>query len=373
LPAEQGGILEEGVEMKNRATNLLLALVLAVGLAACGEESRLLEPENIEDAELTLIVDPDLTEAIVLDAEASINGLVGSVAPSEGTLFAQPNEEAVAQARELLRQARQKFYEARQAWLRGDTPTAAELAQEARELVAEALVLVFGEEAYDHLLQRVEHIITWLEAQVDEEASELLARIRELRDEAVALRDSDLIAATERLILAVQIAHRERVHHRRQQLAWHARLSFFMAGVAVDVAGEYAGVDATEAQLRVLRHAAVLRDMAQDALSIGRFRLALSLAREAVNVSLIVVMLEPTTDADKVQAMIDLSNLAIAAAEEAIATASESPGSLPVHLLELAKQLQAHGIDIADTYPRRAIYILWHASVTAYGVVEIVS
>lgn len=359
--------------MKNRAINLLLALVLAVGLAGCGEESSLLEPENIEDAELTLIVDPELTEAIVLDAEASINSLVASVAPSEGALFAQPNEEAVAQARELLRQARQKFYEARQAWLRGDTPTAAELAQDARELVAQALVLVFGEEAYDHLLQRVEHIITWLEAQVDEEASELLARIRQLRDEAVALRDSDLLAATERLILAVQIAHRERVHQRRQQLAWHARLSVFMAGVAVDVAGEYAGVDATEAQLRVLRHAAVLRDMAQDALSIGRFRLALALAREAVNVSLIVVMLEPTTDADKVQAMIDLSNLAIAAAEEAIASASEPPGSLPVHLLELAKQLQAHGIDIADTYPRRAIYILWHASVTGYGVVEIVS
>ena len=357
--------------MKKRAVNLLLALLLAVGLAACGEESSLLEPEDLQDAELALIVDPELTEAIVLDAEASINSLVGSLAPSEGALFAQPNEEAVAQARELLRQAREKFFEARQAWLRGDTETAAELAMEARLLVAEALVMVFGEEAYDELLQRVDHIIAWLEAQVDEEASELLARIRELRDEAETLRDSDLIAATERPILAVQIAHRERVHQRRQALAWHARLSVFMAGVAVDVAGEHAGLDATEQQLRVLRHAAVLRDMAQDALSIGRFRLALSLAREAVNVSLIVVMLEPTTDAGKVQAMIDLSNVAIAAAEDALV--NEAADSLPLLLLELAKRLQAQGIDIADTYPRRAIYILWHASVTAYGVVEMVS
>jgi HEPN domain-containing protein len=357
--------------MKNRAIKLLLAVLLAAGLAACGEQASVLEPDNPQDAELTLIVDEVLFEAIVLDAEASINSLVGVVAPSEGALFAQPDPQTIEQARELLRQARQKFFEARRAWVNGDTPRAAELAQDARELVAEALILVHGEEAYDNLLERVDHIITWLDAEVDEEASELLARIRELRDEAEALRDSDLIAATERLILAVQIAHRERVHQRSRELAWHARLSVFMAGVAVDLAEEYAGEDITEMQTRALRHAMYLHHMAQEALSIGRFRLALVLAREGINVSLIVVMLEPTTDADKVQAMIDLSNLAIAAAEEAVA--NEPAGSLPVQLLELAKRLQAHGMDIQDTYPRRAIYILWHASVTAHGVVQMVS
>ncbi len=230
---------------------------------------------------------------------------------------------------------------------------------------------MFGEEAYDRLLERVEHVISWLEERVDEENSDLLARIRELRDEAEALRDTDLVLATERLVLALQIANRERVHQRRQELAQHARLSVFMANSAVELAAGIAGDDATEGQIHALKHAQHMAAHALQALNAGRFRFAMMLAREAVNISLVAVMLEPGIEGNRLQAMIELSERAIAAAEEAVA--GLDPGSFQVRLLEHAKQLQARAIEIADMYPRRAIHVLWHASVTAYGVIRLSS
>lgn len=357
--------------MQNRSIRLLAALV-AVGMVACGEGSELVGPEPGQ-IDVDLMVDEDVTEATVADAEAALDALAGGPLLPGGAveLLGEPDPETIAQARELLQQARQKWAEARQAWLSGDTELAAELAMEARLLVAEALILVFGEEAYDHLLLRVDQVISFLEEQVDEEQSELLARILELRAEAEALREEDLIAATERLVLALQIAHRERVRHRLHELAQHARLSVFMAGSAVQLATEYVGDDATEEQLHALGHAAHLLSDAEAALGAGRLRLAHVLAREAVNVSLVAVMLEPGLEGERLEAMIELSERAIAAAEEALA--GQDASTFAVRLLEHAKELQARVLGITDLHPRRAIHVLWHISVTAYGVIGLVT
>jgi hypothetical protein len=179
-----------------------------------------------------------------------------------------------------------------------------------------------------------------------------------------------LIAGTERLILAMHIAHRERTLHRRQEMAQHARLSLFMATSAVQLAGGIAGDDATDEQIHVLRHAAHLLEDAAQAFNAGRLRLSFVLSREVVNLSLVVVMLEPGIEGQRLEAMIELSNRAIAAAEEALA--STDPTEFAARLLEHAKNLQARALEIADIYPRRAIHVLWHASVTAYGVIRLV-
>ncbi len=208
---------------------------------------------------------------------------------------------------------------------------------------------------------------------MDDQASELLARIRELRDEAEALRGTDLKASLERLILALQIANRERAIHRQQELIQHARLSLFMAMNSVGLAVEVVGADPTEGQIHALRHAQHLTRDAEQACSAGRYRLCLYLAREAVNVSLVAVVLEfGGRDTELVQAMIDLSNRAIAAAEDALAN-TDPPNEFAVRLLEHAKQLQARVLEIVDVHPRVAVHVLWHVSVTAYGVIQIAS
>lgn len=369
--------------MNKRTLRMLLAVALVGGLAACDEESSILDPgTDPEGIELDLQVDEDLVDLIVTDAEAAFAGLVGP-APAIGVetdqvaLFAEPDPATLEQARQLLQEARQLFAEARQAWRHGDSQTAADKAFQARMKVAEAWVLVLGEEAFERHRQRVEQVISWLEQRVDEEASQLLNRIRELRDEADAIRAQDpnseehLIRATERLVLALQIANREQAHMRRQEMAQHARLQVFMAHSALGLAGDIAGDDATERQIRVWRHAQHLTMHAGQALEAGRFRLAFALAREAESVSLAVVMLEPGVEQARVQAMVELAERAISAAEDALAGVDGR--SFAARLLEHAKALQAKGNEIAFSHPRVAVHVLWHASVTAYGVIRLVT
>ena len=367
--------------MKRQSIRILTALALAGGLAACGDEASILDPgTDPQGIEFDLQVDEDLTDLVLTDAEAALSGLVGP-APASGidsgqpALFAEPNPAALDAARLKLQEARQLFIQARQAWRHGDTETAAELALQARLMVAEAWVMVFGEEAFERHRQRVEQVISWLEQQVDDESSQLLARIRELRDEGDAIRAEDptsedhLIRATERLVLALQIANREQAHMRRGEMAQHARLQVFMAQSALGLAQDVAGDDATERQIYVWRHAQHLTLRAGEALDAGRFRLAFGLAREAENVALVVVMLEPGLEQARVQAMVELAERAISAAEEALA--GGDPQTFRARLLEHAKSLQAKGNGLAFSRPRVAVHILWHASVTAYGVIQL--
>lgn len=367
--------------MKRRLVASLVALGLAGVLSACGDESSILDPgTDPQGIELDLQVDEDLTDLVLTDAGAALSGLLdpvmsSGVDASSPDLFAEPDPDAVDAARLKLEEAHQLFMQAREAWRHGDTETAAELAFQARMKVAEAWVMVFGEEAFDRHRQRVEQVISWIEQRVDEESSQLLGRIRELRDQADAIRAEDptseqqLIRATERLVLALQIANREEVHMRRIELAQHARLQVFMAQSAVGLAQEIAGDDATERQIYAWRHAQHLAVNAGEALAAGRFRLAFALAREAENVALVVVMLEPGLDQARVQAMVELAERAISAAEEALVGSDAQ--SFRVRLLEHAKMLQAKGNELAFSRPRVAIHILWHASVTAYGVIQL--
>ncbi len=354
--------------MRRTRTTALLALLLVGGLAAC-DDSSVTSSDGVEQTLLDLMVDEDLTEAVIVDVEAALAAVLGAPAPS-GALFSAPDPDAVDDARALLEQARERFRQARQAWIGGDTELAAELAEDGRRLIAQAMLLVFGDEAYPRMLERVDNVIAWLEEGVDGEASELLARIRELRAEAEGLKGSDEVAAMERLVLALQIAHREAAHHRRMEMAQHSRHSLFMAHQALELATDVAGDDATPAQLHLLRHMQHLLQDAHLAQDAGRFRLAFVLAREVVNLGLVVVMLEPDAAQDRVLLMIDVSDLAIEAAEAAVA--GLPPGSFLVQLLDHVKLLQTRAIQISDTQPRRAIHILWHVSLTAYAIVDMV-
>ncbi len=364
--------------MRKPTINALLALALVGALAACDDSSVLGPDDGIEGTIMQLMVDEDLTEALIVDVEAAIAGVLDAPAPSSVAGLTEPNPDAADQARALLEQAREQFRLARQAWIRGDTPAAAEYALEGRLLVAEAMVLVLGEEAYVQLLERVDQIITWLEEQVDEEASELLSRIRELKAEAEAYYltyqdtqdTADLHNAVERLLLAVQIAHRERVHHRRQHIERHAQHSIFMATMALALAEEVAG-EFTPEQQRVFRHAVHLRNDAVLALEAGRYRLSLALSQAVVNLGLVVVILDPDLPENKVLALIAVSEGALEEAELALGDppSDEFLAALLVH----ARLVQIRAIQISDTFPRRAVHILWYVGVTARAITEAAS
>lgn len=367
--------------MMKRSINLLLAALLMSALAACDDDN-ILDPGSDADAqstELALSVDQDLTDAMVTDVEASIDALAGPApssgyaAPTQGAVFSTvPDPGVLEQARELLRQAREKFRLAREAWERGDTELAAELAKEGRLLVAEAIYLVFGQDGIERLKERVDLIISWLEERVDGEESDLLARIRELRDQAQEFCDQDLpIDAGERLLLAIQIAGRERADHRREELEAHARFSIFMAHSSLELAFEVVGDDMTEEQIYVLRYAQHVLEHAEEAFSMGRYRVSLHLAREVIGLTLLAVLQEPGPDRSKVLFMIGLSERAIEAMEAAIEGQDLEP--FVAALAERAKALQLRGVVIADTNPREAVHILWFASSMAYGVIRLVT
>ena len=373
--------------MNKRIFNMLLAALMVGGIAACDEESSILDPENNpQGVELELMVDEDLTEALVMDAEAAISATLGPAPAVSGleyseppVMFAEPPDpEVIVAARTKLREeCRPLFQQAREAWRSGDTESAAELAFQGRLCVAEALIMVLGEEAYDNLWQRLEHVLTWLEEGVDEDTSDLVARIRELMDEADAIKngseiDNQLALATERLLLALQIGNRERYRQRRQEMQQHSRLAIFMAQSAINLSLQVAGEDITERQVRAARHAQHMVMNAVQAWGNGRYGLAFHLAREAVNVSLLVVVLEPgVTEANLVEVMVQLSATAILAAEEALAGVDQQ--GFPAQLLRHAKMLKDKADLMAATHPRAAVHLYWHAAVTAYGVILLAS
>jgi len=373
--------------MNRRIFNMLLAALIVGGIAACDEESSILDPENNpQGVELELMVDEDLTEALVMDAEAAINAMLGPAPAVSGLEFSEPpvmfadppDPEVIAAARTKLREeCRPLFQQAREAWRSGDTESAAELAFQGRLCVAEALIMVFGEEAYDNLWERLEHVLTWLEEGVDEDTSDLIARIRQLMDEADVIRngpeiDNQLALATERLLLALQIGNRERHQQRRQEIQQHARFSIFMAQSAINLSLQVAGEDITERQIRAARHAQHMVIGAAQAWEVGRYGLAFHLAREAVNVGLLVVVLEPgVTDANLVEVMVQLSATAILAAQEALTSMGQQ--GFPALLLGHAEMLKDKADLMAATHPRAAIHLYWHAAVTAYGVIRLAS
>lgn len=361
--------------MRKRSINLLMATLLVGFLAACEDDITGPGSRSVESTMLELAVDPEFTDAIVTDAEAAIDAAVG-VAPSAvvsgGALFSVPDETDVEAARELLRQAREKFALARQAYEEGRLDEARQLALEGRLLVAQALLLVFGDEAYERLCERVLNIISWLEEGVDEGTSDLVGRIRQLKEEAeAAWASGDKEVAVERLLLAMQAADRDRAHHRRYELRAHARLSIFMAHSAIGLAVEIIGDDATDEQVHALRHAEHLLMHAEEAFLSGAFRLAFIYAREASNLALVAVLLEPDTDVSRVRMMIEISERALGAAEDALA--SGEPTEVALRLFELAQYLHRRGVELAESEPRRAVHVLWHSATTSYGIVRLMT
>lgn len=311
--------------------------------AACEREPA--APSPFGDGSIEAIVtDPDLT----------------GVSADEAGLW----DDAISdEARALLEQARQKFAAAREAYRSGDPEGAAALAEEGRLLLAEALLLIRGEDAYSEMLQRLDAVLTWMEERVEgDEVPPLLARLKTLREEAVsAWAAGERVRAVERLLLALQVADHARLRlHRDAALA--ARRSVALGASALELARAEIGREPTERQARLLHRAGELLRWARAALEACEYRRAFLLGRHVVEVTLVAVLNGERPDADDVAALADLARRTIEAAEAAV---GDAPTPFQARTLELARQWEARAQELAESHPLRSAALLWRAAVAA--------
>lgn len=260
-------------------THGLIVVLTAVALGACagdasgpeaGGSSATSDVPISADFELQVAADATVAEMTIEDAALWV-----ADDPASGPW---------AEARELFRQARR-------AWRAGDTGRAAELAYEARLLLAEAVIEKRGLEGLGVLGNHVEIIIERLDEAADEyaRAGALRDRLAALLDEAGELRDDgDLTGAAERLILGLGIA--DRMRYRYEDVSMDAEAYATRAVLAaervlnrVDAAiGPVKGPRVRHA----LAHARELTRRANAALEREAWRRAIVLSRRSIGWSL---------------------------------------------------------------------------------------
>lgn len=247
---------------------------LSVLVAACGGEpvgpgsqtqERADEPPLTAAFEIQVAADETVAEAMIEDAALWVSA-DAAVGPW-------------AEARELFRRARR-------AWRAGDTERAAELALEGRLVLARALVERRGEEGLDALEGHVEAILERLEEAADDyaRAAELAERLAELLDVSRAHRaDGELVAAAERLILALGIADRLRHRLTRGSVAEGVATRAVAAAEAIQArVVDAVGPDAGPRVRHALAHSRELLRRANAALEGEAWRRAVVLARRSI-------------------------------------------------------------------------------------------
>jgi len=335
--------------------NALLALVAAFGLAACSDNPTAPNggSASIADAELEVAADPDLAETAVQDVEISLS------------VSATPSPEV----QDLIDQARAKWKEAREAHAAGDEELAKQLAEEARRLLAEAMITARGEEVIDAMMGRLDNIIERLAepAEQYDRPAELKAMLETCADEAQALADSDdLIGAGAKLIYCLQLTDRARLRHRDmvRDRVNHARLAVARGHEAVGLATRMLGDSPTQTQADLLLAAEALQRTAEAALSQGSPRRAASLAHRAEWTSLAAVVDIDGVSPEEARDILDADEALIAQAEAAI---GPDPTPAQAALLNIAIRLHDAGVRKLSSSDRgrRGVGLLWHSAVTA--------
>ena len=348
------------MRFKGMNRNGLLALVAVFGLAACSDNPA--GPNDINtstgDAELEVAADPDLAETAVQDVEISLS--VSANVPPE--------------VQDLIDQARAKWQEAREAFAAGDEELAKQLADEARRLLAEAMITARGEEVIDHMMAKLDHIIERLAepAEQYDRPAELKATLEACADEAQVLIDSDdLIGAGAQLIYCLQLTDRARLRHRdmvRDRLN-HVRLAVARGHEAVELARRMLGDSPTQTQADLLLAAEALQRTAEAALGQGSPRRAAVLAHRAEWTSLAAVVDIDGVSPEEARAILDADEALIAQAEAAIGS---NPTPVQLAVLNLAIRLHDAGVRKMQSGDRgrRGVGLLWHSAVTAAILID---
>ena len=316
------------------------------------------EMPPMEDVEIQMATDPDLTTALIEDVSSSMSANMTAGASAE-----------ISTADSLFNQARVEF-------TRGDYERVRSLGDQARDALGRALANGRDRSSLDDFIDRVRDVRRQLAAgdTTDfDRPSDLTRDIDRFLDDATAARDrGDDVTAGQRIIDAHRRTDRSRVRRHDVDPEKWARLVVAMANKAVELANCLLnGTVITERQQHLLDTAARLAGASAHAYQNGHFRRAIILGHKAVSVSLTAVIRpDPVTD-DRIRALTDVVNsefqilIDLAEAELAAARAKldEEPNEFFEKLLTRAVAAFESGVEHLENGNPRGIQLIWRAAV----------
>ena len=348
------------------APGILMLIVLiwgAIYLSGCTDlptDPTFDEIPPIDDAEVEMATDPDLTASLIEDVSSSMTANMTAAAAAE------------------ISTADSLFTEARVELTRGDYQRVRSLGDQARDALGRALAKGRDRSSLDDFIDRVRDVRRQLAAgdTVDfDRPSDLKRDIDNLLDQATdALDRGDDVTAGERVIDAHRRTDRSRVRRHDADPERGAKLVVAMAEQAVELANSILnGTVISERQQHLLDKAARLAVSSAEAYENGHYRRAIVLGHKAVSVSLIAVIRpDPETD-DRIRALTDVATsefqflVEVARAElEAARIALDldpEPNEYFERLLVRAVAAFETGVEHLENGNPRGIQLIWRAGV----------
>ena len=312
----------------------------------------------MEDVEIEMATDPDLTAALVEDVSSSMSANMTAAAAVE------------------ISTADSLFNEARVELTRGDYERVRALGDRARDALGRALARGRDRSSLDDFIDRVRDVRRLLAAgdTVDfDRPSDLARDIDRFMDDATNARDrGDDVAAGQRIIDAHRRTDRSRVRRHDGDPEKGARLVVAMAEVAVELATRLLdGLEISERKQHLLDTAARLAAASAEAFQNGHFRRAIIFGHKAVSVSLMAVIRPDQVTDDRIRALTDVASsefqvlidLAEAELEAAKAALELEPNEFFEKLLTRAVAAFETGVEHLTNGHPRGIQLIWRAAV----------
>ena len=314
----------------------------------------------IDDVEVEMATDPDLTASLIEDVSSSMTANMTAGAAAE-----------ISTADSLFTQARVEL-------TRGDYQRVRSLGNQARDALARALAKGRDRSSLDDFIDRVRDVRRQLAAgdTVDfDRPSDLKRDVDSLLDQATdALARGDDVTAGKRVIDAHRRTDRSRVRRHDADPERGAKLVVAMAEQAVELANRILNSTViSERQQHLLDKAARLAASSAEAYENGHYRRAIVLGHKAVSVSLIAVIRpDPETD-DRIRALTDVATSEFQFLVEVARTELEAarialdldpePNEYFETLLARAVAAFETGVEHLENGNPRGIQLIWRAGV----------
>ena len=337
----------------NGATGFLMLIFLLWGALYIGgctdtpSDPGFDEMPPMEDVEIEMATDPDLTASLIEDVSISMTANMTAAASVE-----------ISTAEGLFSQARVEL-------TRGEYERVRSLGDQAREALGRALTRGRDRSSLDNYIDRTRHLRRRLAAGDTDDfdrPGELERDIDRLLGEATAaLSRGDDVTAGKRVVEANERTDRSRARRHRGDPEKGARLVVAMAKQAVELANRLLnGTEIGERQQHLLDTAARLAGASAEAFQKGHFRQAIMLGHKAVSVSLMAVVRPEGVTDDEIRALIELAESELAAARAAL---DLEPNEDLEKLLNRAVEAFESGVQHVENGNTRGIQLIWRAAV----------
>ena len=346
------------------ATGFLMLIFLLWGalyVSGCTDTPSDLDFDVIppmEDVEIEMATDPDLTAALIEDVSSSMSANMTAAASVE------------------ISTADSLFNEARVELTRGDYERVRSLGDRARDALGRALASGRDRSSLDDFIDRVRDVRRLLAAgdTADFDRPTDLARdIDRFLNDATTARDrGDDVTAGQRVIDAHRRTDRSRVRRHDGDPEKGARLVVAMADKAVELANRLLNeTEISERRQHLLDTAARLAAASAEAYQNGHFRRAIIFGHKAVGVSLTAVIRPDNVTDDRIRTLTDVANsefqvlidLAMTELEAARAALEVEPNEHFEKLLTRAVAAFETGVEHIENGNPRGIQLIWRAAV----------